>query len=122
MIKILSDTSRIVYAMCKCILFPESSVLVTFKDEEETNNAFKIAMKLCSKDVRKEILKINKTNIEFKNKSNLTLDYSKPKVEPEYIRGHRSKLPLLYYDDFHIDNDMLEEVLKPYIKERNIKQ
>jgi hypothetical protein len=88
--------------------------LIPFKDEETAKEAFKVAKKLCSKDIKKEINKIEQSNISFKNKSNLSFDYSKPKVEPEYIRGYRSNLPILY-DDFYIDDNALEEVLKPYI-------
>lgn len=88
--------------------------MIPFKDEEVAKEAFKVTQKLCAKDVNEEITNIGESNIGFKNKSNLTFDCSKPKVEPEYIRGYRAKLPMLY-DDFYIDDDVLEEVLKPFI-------
>jgi hypothetical protein len=116
----LSDTNRVVYAICKCILYPQSNVLVSFQDEKSATDAFKIAKKLCrNNQVIKEILDTNNNSINFKNESNLAFEFHKPKVEPEYIRGQRLKLPLLYYDDFHIDEETLNEVLQPYIKKES---
>jgi len=117
----LSDTNRITYAICKCILFPQSSVLVSLQDEKSAMDAFKIAKKLCKNYVTKEILNTKDNSINFKNKSNLAFEFPKPKVEPEYTRGHRLKLPLLYYDDFHIDDETLNEVLNPILRKENDK-
>ena len=113
----LSDTNRIVYAICKCILFPQSSVIIALQDEKSAKDAFKIARKLCNKNTREEILNSKNNTISFKNESNLFFEYPKPKVEPECTRGHRAELPLIYDSDFHIDDKMMEEVLKPYISE-----
>lgn len=114
----LSDTNRVIYAICKCILFPQSNVLVSFQDEKSATDAFKIAKNLCrNNQIIKEILNTSDNVINFKNESNLVFEFPKPKEEPEYIRGQRLKLPLIYCDDFHIDEETLNEVLKPYIKE-----
>jgi hypothetical protein len=37
------------------------------------------------------------------------------------IRGHRSEMPL-YYDDFYIDKKLLDEILKPFELDKNIKE
>jgi hypothetical protein len=37
------------------------------------------------------------------------------------IRGHRSEMPL-YYDEFYIDYELLNEVLKPFEQDKNIKE
>lgn len=113
----LSDTNRIVLAICRCILFQQSSVLFSFQDEMSATTAFNIAKKLCRNNkIIKEVLNTDNNNIYFNNESCLTFEFPKQKVESEHIRGQKSKLPLLYCDDFYIDEEVLKEVLKPYIK------
>ena len=109
------------YAICECILFPQSSVVIALQDEKSAKDAYRIARKLCNINAKQEILNSKDNNIIFKNQSNLVFEYPKPKAKPEYIRGHRAELPLIYFDDFNIDEETLNEVLKHYIKERNIK-
>ena len=38
------------------------------------------------------------------------------------IRGHRSEMPLYYDDEFYIDQKLLDEILKSFEQNKNIKE
>lgn len=72
---LINDTNRIVYAICKCILFPQSSVIIALHDEKSAKDAFRTARKLCNANAKQEMLNSKDNNINFKNRSNLVFEY-----------------------------------------------
>jgi hypothetical protein len=93
-------------------------MLFVCKDE---NSMKKIIFELikCCHFAENEILKIENNIIKFKNESFIEVKIQNDNPTSEFIRGKRSKLPLIIDNDFCISKEVVDEVIKPYMKEEN---
>ena len=106
--------------IARAILYPESKIITVSPDEESANRTYNTTVKLLTYDpyVNSSYDKKDNLVISFKNGS--TIECISPKPESENIRGKRANIkPLMYEWEYMISDNVIDEVLKPYIKKED---
>lgn len=110
------DKSKLIIAVCSSILKDNYKTLIALPDEERSNEARDETEKLLHKIRHAGLCTYKKGNvIKFINGS--TIEFVFPEKESDVIRGKRASVPMCLYDYEYCNRELLDEVLKPFMKD-----
>ena len=111
----IKERNKIVIAICRCILFKNTKVLIACQDNKSLEEFQSFTSKICNLCLGvMNMIIFNNTKLLFTNGSKI--EFAIPiKDDPnDTIRGYRAKY--VWEDLDYISNDALEEAIKPFIK------
>ena len=113
-----------IMAIVTSILKDKTKTLIVSPDEKSSREAIFETEKLLKQSGISGLdactyEKDNQTKIKFKNGS--FIEFVSPVKDSDVIRGRRSELPMLFYDYEYCNQDEINEVLEPFIRNDNTK-
>lgn len=106
--------------IARAIIYPESQIITVSPDEESAKKTYDTTVKLLTYDPYMNSSYDDKYNLIIKFKNGSTIECISPKPESENIRGKRANIkPFMYEWEYMISDDVIDEVLKPYIKKED---
>lgn len=109
------DRNKLYVALCSCLLKDENSVYVATPNDKSKKEAIEIINNICDTYVKDQIEYKDDYVIKFTNGSIIRV--LSPEKEQDTTRGKKSSQIKFYDTDFLVSNEVLDEVLKPYIKQ-----
>ena len=106
--------------IARAILCPKSQIITVSPDEKTAKKTYDTTIKLLTYDPCVDSLYDKKDNLIISFKNGSTIECISPKPESDVIRGQRANIKHWMYDwEYSIPDDVIEEVLKPYIKKED---